>query len=326
MIIKPYYFLSGCLIGGLLLGLIIGRVMFGPKYVSAIESPGESVGARRGSPVASPLPNSPKLTTILFTGDVMLGRSVNKSMLENNSSSWPFEFVSDVMSQADITYINLESPFTQDCEITSIGMKFCSDTKNISALVESGVDVASIANNHTFNYGVTGLDITTNLLKNNNIEVTGNGDIAVIASGEAKIAFVSFNDIGVYPGVSQATEYNISTQIFKAKQIADLVFVTFHWGKEYQKDPTSRQVRFAHLAVDAGADLVIGAHPHWVQTNEIYKGVPVYYSLGNFVFDQEWSTETKMGLVVRFTYDGNNLIKTEELPVFIESYGQPHWR
>lgn len=317
-----FYFWIGCIVGGLILGVFIGKLTDDSKIVQAVEPDASSLpGVVSSSPVSKVLS-----VTLLFTGDVMLGRSVNQNMVEQQDPSWPFINVGETMKKSDITYINLESPFYSDCPLTKVGMKFCSDPGNIAGLVSSGVDVASIANNHSTNYGEQGLTETINTLYSNGIAPVGIGESATLIRNNQYFNFLSFNDVGRYNFISQADSESITNQISKAKSIGGLVIVTFHWGVEYQNQPSARQIELAHTAIDLGADLVIGSHPHWVQTTEIYKGKPIYYSLGNFVFDQEWSEETKRGLVVRFTYLNKELMKTEELPVFIQNYGQPEWQ
>ena len=101
-----------------------------------------------------------------------------------------------------------------------------------------------------------------------------------------------------------------------------MVIATFHWGNEYSHR-SLHQVELAHLAVDSGADVVIGHHPHWVQEVETYLGKPIYYSLGNLVFDQMWSEETRTGLVVKLNFSGSTLISQEQIPIKIFDYGQP---
>ncbi|MFH1244419.1 MAG: CapA family protein, partial [bacterium] len=233
---------------------------------------------------------------------------------------WPFIQVGKIMQESDLTYINLESPLIANCPVTAVGMKFCGSAQNITGLVWAGVDVASLANNHATNYGSTGLDETVQILQKNGIAVTGVGSPAVVTKNTISVSFVSFDDVSRSVALKELIK-----QIGDARAISDLVVVTFHWGAEYQSTPTTRQVTLAHTAIQAGADLVIGAHPHWVQSHELYQGKPIYYSLGNFVFDQDWSEETKKGLVVRFTYQGSNLVNTEELPVYIRDFGQPFW-
>ncbi len=117
------------------------------------------------------------------------------------------------------------------------------------------------------------------------------------------------------------------TAIQKAKEKADIIVITMHAGQEYTRTPTELQKNFAHTAIDAGADIVIGAHPHWVQTVEKYRDKYIFYSLGNFIFDQEFSPETKSGLAlqifVRKTASETSLTHILLKPIIIENYGQP---
>ena len=96
-----------------------------------------------------------------------------------------------------------------------------------------------------------------------------------------------------------------------------------HSGTEYVNDPNKRQIEFAHNAIDFGADLIIGHHPHVVQTIEKYKDKYIFYSLGNFIFDQMWSQETKEGLIVKFIFEKNKNIQFSIIPIVIEDYSQP---
>ncbi len=107
-----------------------------------------------------------------------------------------------------------------------------------------------------------------------------------------------------------------------AKSQADLVFASFHWGNEYSRH-SKRQEVLAHLAIDSGADVVVGHHPHWIQEVEEYRGKPIYYSLGNLVFDQMWSDPTRKGLILKLTFSGSKLQSRELIPIKIFNYGQP---
>ncbi len=264
--------------------------------------------------------------TLLFAGDVMLGRSVNTRMVKYSDYSWPFRKISDLMSKADLTMVNLESPFRSGCKPTDTGMVFCADPISVEGLITAGVDVANLANNHIDNQGVVGVDETIKILNENHIlpiGVSKNLSSKVFEIKNTKIAFLGFDDVQpVSSEVISATPENIKSYISEAKKTADLVVTTFHWGNEYSRHG-SRQENLARLAIDSGADLVIGHHPHWVQAFEEYKGKPIYYSLGNLVFDQMWSEETRKGLIVQFTYSGTNLHSREEFPVKIFDYGQP---
>jgi poly-gamma-glutamate synthesis protein (capsule biosynthesis protein) len=106
---------------------------------------------------------------------------------------------------------------------------------------------------------------------------------------------------------------------------ADLVIVFPHWGVEYRAKPTAGQRNLAHLAIDAGADLVIGNHPHWVGGMELYKGKPIWYALGNFVFDQSWSEPTMEGITLELTFRGTEMVQARMRPHLIMGKAQPNF-
>lgn len=267
-----------------------------------------------------------RIRTLLATGDVIPARVVNIQATKFNNFKWPYEKTHNILKSADITFINLETPLIKDCPLINEGFKFCGSYKNIEGLIFSGVDVASLANNHAGNYGLDAIKETAGLLTNNNILATGiNGAIYKDVRG-LKLAFLGYNDIGYkQDGISWADEEKIRTEIIEAKKNAGIVIVTFHWGVEYQSQPDERQKYLGHFTIDAGADLVIGNHPHWIQPVEVYKGKLITYAHGNFVFDQEWSLKTKQGVVGKYTFYDNQLIDLEFLPIQIENYGQPYF-
>ncbi len=262
---------------------------------------------------------------LFFTGDVMLGRSIHSFYKKQIDPFWPFSpSIVKALTDADLSIINLESPFAENCTPTDSGMKFCAESSQIESLIHSGIDIANLANNHIGNQGLTGIQFTTNLLEKNNFGVIGLQKPFFKTVKNQKIAFVSFNDIPPFePGVSKLSESFLVDQINQATASAKIVIAIFHWGVEYQSKPSSRQVRFAHLAIDSGASAVIGHHPHWVQSSETYKGKPIFYSLGNFIFDQFWSANTKKGLTVRLTISPFGKITTKEIPISISTTGEP---
>lgn len=286
-------------------GLIIGFLLFTTKPLPIISRLPDLI-----------FPNSSSLT-IVFTGDVMLGRSVNTRIQKYADFAWPFKNIAQVLSSADLTIINLESPFVTGCRPTDVGMIFCADPKNVAGLKLAGVDFASLANNHIHDQDQKGLDETISILTENGITPIGLGKPEFNTVKNTKIALLSFSDL------PQMNNANVVKQISEASKSADLVITTFHWGAEYQRNPTTRQVFLARLAIDSGADIVIGHHPHWTQTEEVYQGKPIYYSLGNLVFDQMWSEETRLGQILRVTYQDKQLVKKELIPTKIFDYGQP---
>lgn len=263
---------------------------------------------------------------LIATGDVIPARVVNIQATKYRNFKWPFERTADILRDADITFINLETPLLKNCPLVNDGMKFCGDEKHIEGLVFAGVDVTSLANNHAGNYGLDAINYTANLLNNNDILVTGlNGPVYKDVKG-LKFAFLGYSDIGFrQTGISWADEARIQSEIAEARRNADIVIVTYHWGVEYRNQPDQRQKYLGRFTVDAGADLVIGNHPHWIQPIEIYKDKLITYAHGNLIFDQEWSLKTKQGVVGKYTFYDNRLIDVEYLPIQIDNYGQPYF-
>lgn len=254
---------------------------------------------------------------LVATGDVSLARTVNTQIQKRFDPTWPFLKTADYLKKADITLINLESPLVSNCPLTDTGMKFCGDIKNVEGLIFAGVDVASLANNHTKNYGEVGLKETKNVLAQNGILSTSQGEIAYKKVRKTTFAFVGYDDVS-----SRVTDLsNITT----ARQLADVVVISVHWGNEYTDKPSERQVLLGHQFIDAGADLVIGNHPHWVQPTETYKDKLIVYAHGNFVFDQEWSQKTKEGVVGEYIFENEKLISWQLYPILITNFGQPDW-
>ena len=271
----------------------------------------------------SSLPDDRK-RVLIATGDVIPARVVNIQETKFNNFKWPYEKTANVLRDADITFINLETSLTKDCPLINDGFKFCGSDKNIEGLLFSGVDVASLTNNHAGNYGLEAIIYTANLLNNNGILATGLNGAAYKDVRGLKFAFLGYNDIGYKEeGLSWTEEAKIKTDILIARKNADIVVVTYHWGVEYRDQPDDRQKYLGHFTIDSGADLVIGNHPHWIQPVEIYKGKLITYAHGNFVFDQEWSLKTKQGVVGKYTFYDNQLVDVEFLPIQIENYGQP---
>jgi len=255
--------------------------------------------------------------TLIATGDVMLGRSVNTRSLKKNDFTWAFLNVASLLKSADITLINLESPLVKDCKPTDAGMIFCAPLEHIKGLTYAGVDIANLANNHIYNQGNKGLEETVEVLNSNGISPVGLGMESTKNIQGNLVTFVGFDAVGKDP----------SEEVIKSLKDVEknnsLIVASFHWGTEYQSKPNNKQISLAHLAVDSGADVVIGTHPHWVQTEETYKNKRIFYSLGNFIFDQMWSEETRIGQVIRLTFEGSTLIKEESFPIKIFDYGQP---
>jgi len=264
----------------------------------------------------------------MATGDIIPARSVNSTMIRRNDFRYPFRKTATLLKKADLLLINLEAPLIEDCPITDEGMVFCGSPRFIEGLSFVKVSVASLANNHSGNYGATGIESTKQLLLKNKIKTIGLGSPAIRVKNGLRFGFLGYNDIGSTNGLEIAScePELIKKQIKKLNRRVDFVVVAFHWGEEYTATPSARQKFLAHLAVESGADLIIGNHPHWIQSSETYQGKFISYALGNFIFDQMWSTETRLGLIGKYVFNKKGLVKTEFFPVLIENYAQPQLR
>jgi len=294
--------------------------------------------------------NLNKLTKLTSIGDVILGRTVAKKMAQYGVRH-PWEKVSARIADADVTFADLETPLSDRVPAPYEGMSFIAPAKAIEGLTNSGIDIVALANNHSTNFGTNVFWDTLSLLSQNKIKYVGGGkDLTeaeksqILEVNGQKWAFLDYNSI---IGAINATEDSsgvarfrvkpwsetdneedikkIENAIQEAKKVSDVVVVEFHWGVEYTADPIESQKKVARRAIDAGADLIIGTHPHWVQGSEIYKGKYITYSLGNFIFDQEWSTETKQGTILESYFYGKKQFVANLVPVQIEDYNQPRF-
>lgn len=257
--------------------------------------------------------------TIILTGDVMLGRSVMKISLSKNDPSYPFEKVSDILKKADIVFGNLENPIVLNCPFSDSGLKFCADPKMVDGLRYANINIVNLGNNHAKNYGEDGLKQTENLLSDAGIGYVGTDNLVIKEVNGTKFGFLGFDFVDDKPN-------DLNYQLIKgSKEKVDILIIMIHWGVEYTSDPTDTQKLIANDLVSSGADVVVGSHPHVIQSIDYINGKPVFYSLGNFVFDQPWSEETKKGLAIRLTYNGKKLSKIEKLPVYMKNIAQPEW-
>ncbi|MBP7859730.1 CapA family protein [Patescibacteria group bacterium] len=263
--------------------------------------------------------------TLLFGGDVMLGRYVNVLSNSKKDYTWMFKNSAEFLKNADLTVVNLESPFVKNCPLTSTGMKFCANDKSVEGLKFAGIDVVGIANNHILNYGTEGFENTKKVLSSNEIEYTGDGSILYKTLKRVKFSFIAFNDVGNVGseifGVGENAE-KMTKLIKEAKEKSDIVIVSFHFGQEYIATASDRQKYLSYLAIDTGADVIIGHHPHWMQNVELYKDKPIFYSLGNLVFDQMWSENTRLGMLAKLTFKGNKYSNYELFYTKIFDYGR----
>ncbi len=258
---------------------------------------------------------------LVFGGDVMLTRNVAKAVNDYGEGDYiyPFLPVVDYLKNADLAFINLESQISDKGSINLLKgpPHFRADPKAALGLMDAGIDIVTLANNHIFDYGRRAMEDCFNQLENVGIKYCGAGlthkeaysPVIVDVKG-VKVAFLGYtnhglkqwgatkewtnphfpyNHIDARSGVAWLYIKQLEKGIYKAKEIADIIIVTVHFGMNYDQKPASAQDRYAHLAIDRGADLVIGHSPHVTQPVVKYDKGYIAYSLGNFVFDQRES-------------------------------------
>ncbi len=247
------------------------------------------------SEATAPAP-PPREFSMVVVGDVMLDRNVYKHIQANGYRSI-LEKVRDDLRSADITFANLECPLsTVGPHSPSEYLLFRAPPSTVRVLVDGGFDVVSLANNHALNAGEAGLRQTMTHLDNAGVAYCGahedrerSWEPCRFIVGDIELGFVACTDLSFQHGSWCKVDDDLTRfrkRIAAADAQCDLLVVSIHWGNEYQNKPTKRQRSVAHAAIEAGADLVIGHHPHVLQGVGSYLGAPILYSCGNFVFDQ----------------------------------------
>jgi len=288
-----------------------------------------------------------KEITMAFVGDIMLDRGV-KSMIDRHGQGdfkFPFLKVADYLNQADIVFGNLESVISDKGTRVGSIYSFRADPKAVEGLVFAGFDVVSVANNHIFDYGRLAMEDNFSRLKEAGIAYVGGGfsekeaygpvikEIVNDSTGspQTKIAFLAYTNLGSphwtargeNSGIAWLEKERMEKDIKETRNEADLIIVSFHYGDEYQLKPNNFQVSVSRAAIDAGADLVIGHHPHVVQPVEKYENGYIAYSLGNFIFDQDFSEETMKGLILKVVIQGKEIKNVVSVETEINQYYQP---
>ncbi len=245
-----------------------------------------------------------------------------------------------LLTAADLAIANFENPAPDAFSYHTHGTVFSADPKLIKGLSDAGMDWVGIANNHIRDAGGNGILQTIANLKDHGIASSGAGrnlaaarKPAILAADRVKVAFLAYDTIAKSyaagpnrAGSAQMSAGALKTDVAAARRAGAQVVIVFpHWGTEYDPTPFAGQEALAHAAIDAGADLVIGNHAHWAGAMEVYKGKPIWYALGNFVFDQTWSEPTMEGITLELTFHGRTLVQARMRPHIILDKAQPNF-
>jgi hypothetical protein len=245
-----------------------------------------------------------------------------------------------LVNGADLAIANFENPAPDRFRYHTSGTVFSADPALIEGLSNAGIDWVSLANNHIGDAGRNGILQTIDNLAEWGIKSGGAGyDAAaarrptILEANGVKIGIIGYDSIapGYRAGTDTAgsasfTEKNVISDVQKARNSGAQVVIVFpHWGTEYDPTPFAGQQDLARAAIDAGADMVIGNHAHWAGALEVYEGRPIWYALGNFIFDQTWSEPTMEGMTLELTFDGAELVQARMRPHIILDKAQPNF-
>lgn len=280
-----------------------------------------------------PMPKDKETLSIVMVGDMMFDRAVRRKI---NNDGWDSVWgdTTAIFKPYDIRIGNLEGPITPSASRTLLPngttakvLSFTFPTSTAAELKKVGFDAVSLANNHTDNFGNTGLAQTRDILDTVGVQHFGDPanerslSAVVCAKNKPKlcVAYVGFHEFAYI----KINEQKVVDEIKKRKSEGYYTIVYPHWGAEYKQNHTNYQETLAKSWIDAGADLVVGAHPHVVAHAQEYKGKMIFYSLGNYIFDQYFSFNTTHGLVLGIHLDFIRDKETGKMVVETPSSTQP---
>jgi len=296
------------------------------------------------APTEQPVPQ----ITLLFTGVIVPARCVQSAIDARGDANYVYNEVRDLISSADLSVGTLNTTLSDlsthtGCIVTYV---LVSDSRSASAAASAGFDVMSVATNHIKNcngescgdnYNRAFIDTLDNLRANNILPVGAGMDLSeamqpvVVEVQGIRFGFVSLGMVEPMafagqdsPGIAELTDENLRAAIDSARQVSDVVIAMPHWGPEDSSDPSTYQQHFAQVAVEAGADVVVGNHTHVVQAIEQLDGIDVFYGLGNFIFDQTWDLAHQQGVMLLLHFNGTDYSGYDLIPTHVDGDGTVH--
>jgi len=270
-------------------------------------------------------------TRIIFGGDIMLSRFVGKLARERGDPASPLRDLAPTLAAADIAFANLEAPFSDRGRVVESGMVFKAEPEMIRGLELAGIDVVSTANNHARDCDGYGIEFTLDWLAGHGIAAVGTGKSAeaahagaVVERSGTRFGFLAYtfdqkngNYKDIDDRVAGMDVERMRADVKAMLKLAEVAIVSMHAGTEYSPRPNAQQIEFARAAIEAGASVVVGHHPHVVEPWERIGGAVVYYSLGNLVFDQFQREETQHGALGLVRFSGAKLVEARRVAIDI---------
>ncbi|WP_202710754.1 CapA family protein [Sporosalibacterium faouarense] len=271
---------------------------------------------------------------VTAVGDILLARGV-KDRINQKGIEYPYEKVEEILHKKDIVLGNLEGPIYEgDYGVYKAPyLVFKGVKENVPALKQAGFNILNLANNHSMDYGSHGLSNTMDMLERYDIKYMGAGENyldarkpLIINKKGMKIGFLGYS---IFPpegyiylankaDIARVDFDKLEVEIKSAKEKCDFLIASFHWGNEYENYPSENQKMLAHMAVDSGADIIIGHHPHVLQGIEKYKNKYIFYSLGNFIFDRQIHQETDKSIILNISIEKNKIKEISLFPIIIK--------
>ncbi|SFI61216.1 CapA family protein [Thermoflavimicrobium dichotomicum] len=278
--------------------------------------------------------------TLTMVGDMMFGRYIDDIIVPNKGYDYFFHYVAPYFKASDYVTGNFEHPILlkdpEKYQKKDKSIHLFTREKVTEALKKANFSTVNLANNHMTDYGNEGLQETLLSFSRAGIDAVGAGrdakdarKISIKEVNGVRIATIGISDtipkggaaLKNRPGVGSADPKVFIPLVAKAKSSADLVIVHCHWGVEYDSGYHPRQQAIGRALIDAGADIVVGHHPHVLEPIEVYKNGVIFYSLGNFIFDQGWS-RTRESVLAQYKIRKDGTVRLELHPMYIRE-GQP---
>jgi poly-gamma-glutamate capsule biosynthesis protein CapA/YwtB (metallophosphatase superfamily) len=300
-----------------------------PSAAASASAPTSTASAQ-----AAPRATDAGLVRLAFVGDIALNYSIATTMealargerRPGIEPDFPFTHVVERLRAADLAIGNLECVLSTRGELSTWHKPFRCPLSSVAVMKGAGLDLVSVANNHSFDFGREGFFDMLKNLDDGGLGSFGRG-FRVEAPHEAELPAVRTvrgARVGVL-GYYFADDRKLAREVAAARERCELVIVYFHWGSEKVSDATVEQRRQARVAIDAGADLVVGSHVHVLQPTELYRGKLIAYGLGNFVFMGMTHEERfRRGAVLEVTLSRERLESFELVPTRIDDRGAPH--
>ncbi len=283
----------------------------------------------------APLPEH-RVVRLLLGGDVMLARKVGAECERRGDQAWPFREIAELTNAADLFCCNLESLFSEHPLSRPPHLLFQLPAERLTALTTAGVDAVCLANNHTGNVGAAGVVFSRELLEGAGIACAGAGQNlaeahrpAQFEQGGLRIALLAYTALASLtagpdsPGHTAWGYDVLKRDIAALPADIDLLIVSQHAGVEYNPGSTAQQRAFAQRAVELGADIVLGHHPHVLEPVEIVQGAVVCHSLGNLVMDQPWNPDTEYGALIELRCRDGGVRRLVVHPLHLSADYQP---